>query len=252
MRVSAFIAAVSIFKDIENISDENALKGLPLLFEEHAAVWWRGVRGSVSSWKEALETIKTTFAPRRPAYQVYTELFRTTQDANTPTDLFISRNRAQLAELPNPHPETVQIDMIYGLLHPPLRKKIPRESVKTFTELMKCAREVEDLEKEDQGKQRQPLTTHHRRTSGTFVEPYPRYHRRCNICRRPGHAAIECRFRKNNISVSKPTTAETLTASVKSQLRCTATDAENQELYAANARTARRRPHHLRPQHFAR
>ncbi|XP_053999877.1 activity-regulated cytoskeleton associated protein 2-like [Hylaeus anthracinus] len=90
-KVVEIIATISIFKDIEFISDENALRGLPLLLEGYATTWWRGVQPTVRTWEDAIDAIRATFAPRRPAYQIYMEIFRHSQDAKTATDLFISK-----------------------------------------------------------------------------------------------------------------------------------------------------------------
>ena len=43
-KVEEFIAAVSIFKEIENISDAEAIRGMPLLLGKSAAIWWTGVK----------------------------------------------------------------------------------------------------------------------------------------------------------------------------------------------------------------
>nr|XP_034192202.1 activity-regulated cytoskeleton associated protein 2-like [Osmia lignaria] len=149
-KVVEFITTTSIYKDIEHISDENAPRGLPLLLQGHAATWWRGVQTTVRTWREAVDLIRATFVPRRPAYQVYTEVFRTAQDPKVPTDLFISKKRALLAELPELPTESVQIDMLYGLLRFHLRERISGESITSFTDLVNRAREIEKLEKEAQ------------------------------------------------------------------------------------------------------
>ncbi|KAG7302376.1 hypothetical protein JYU34_013885 [Plutella xylostella] len=45
-QLDAFIDAVQVYKECANVSDEHALRGLPMLLEGDAAVWWRGVRAS--------------------------------------------------------------------------------------------------------------------------------------------------------------------------------------------------------------
>lgn len=188
-KVSEFISTIAIYKDIEHISDANALRGLPLLLEGHAATWWTGVQREVTTWQEAMSLIQATFAPRRPAHQVYMEVFRSTQTERTPTDVFVSQRRALLAELATPHPEHVQIDMVYGLLRFHLRERIPRESVTGFMDLVRRAREIEALEKE--ARQQMPDVPKERRDGQRWKERL-----RCGICRKPGHAAEDCRSKK--------------------------------------------------------
>lgn len=52
--VSAFIDAVEIYKDCVQVSDQNALKGLPMLLDGFAATWYQGVKASVGTWAEAI------------------------------------------------------------------------------------------------------------------------------------------------------------------------------------------------------
>uniref|UniRef100_A0A6P7GEL5 Activity-regulated cytoskeleton associated protein 2-like n=1 Tax=Diabrotica virgifera virgifera TaxID=50390 RepID=A0A6P7GEL5_DIAVI len=64
--VEAFITTVNIYKDIEKISDADALTGLPLLLTDTAAVWWQGVKSEVNTWKEAAQLIRRAFSPSKP------------------------------------------------------------------------------------------------------------------------------------------------------------------------------------------
>lgn len=49
-KVQEFISAIEIYKSIENISDEEALMGLPLLLKDTASIWWQGVRSEIKTW----------------------------------------------------------------------------------------------------------------------------------------------------------------------------------------------------------
>ncbi|CAH2085730.1 unnamed protein product [Euphydryas editha] len=40
------------------ISDEHALRGLPMLIEGEAAVWYRGIKSSVTSWEDVLNKLR--------------------------------------------------------------------------------------------------------------------------------------------------------------------------------------------------
>ncbi|XP_044751688.1 activity-regulated cytoskeleton associated protein 1-like [Coccinella septempunctata] len=124
--VNAFIDAISIYKDCVQVSDANALKGLPMLFDDFAAKWYQGVKSTVNTWDEALALLRTTFGPQKPPYRVYRELFAQEQDSETPTDIFICKMRSILAQLPSGTlNETVQLDMVYGLLNRRIREKTP-------------------------------------------------------------------------------------------------------------------------------
>lgn len=47
--VEAFIDAIVTYKDCTNISDENALKGLPIFLTDLAATRWQGVKYTVDT-----------------------------------------------------------------------------------------------------------------------------------------------------------------------------------------------------------
>lgn len=69
--VEEFIAAISVYKGIERISDADALRGMPLLLEEYAATWWIGVKDTVATFEEAVVLIRTTFSPPMPDWKIY-------------------------------------------------------------------------------------------------------------------------------------------------------------------------------------
>lgn len=116
-----------------------------MLLDGFAATWYQGVKHTVTAWDEVLDLLRTTFGPQVPPYRVYRELFAKEQDMNTPTDIFVCQARCLLSKLPpNTLSEDTQIDMIYGHLHRRIREKVPRDKVKTFSELLTQCRLVEE------------------------------------------------------------------------------------------------------------
>ncbi|XP_043264272.1 activity-regulated cytoskeleton associated protein 2-like [Colletes gigas] len=104
-RVEEFISTISIYKEIENISDVNGIKGLPLLLEDEAATWWHGVKEDVTTWAQAMDLLRAAYAPRSPdtpCTQNYSQQSR--QRTVRLTYLF--------AELTHKHAEEIQLDMI--------------------------------------------------------------------------------------------------------------------------------------------
>ncbi|XP_053964029.1 activity-regulated cytoskeleton associated protein 1-like [Anastrepha ludens] len=182
--VEEFITSIVTYKEIESISDEDALKGLSLLFYGLASTWWQGVRREAKTWKEAIALIRDHFSPTKPAYQIYMEIFEKKQDDRTAIDTFICHKRALLAQLPEGrHDEETELDLVYGLLNIKYRKNILRQDIKTFRELLEKCRIIEnnDLESEE-------------------VPPVPvrdfKRPKRCTYCNFRGHTFEECRKRK--------------------------------------------------------
>lgn len=66
------------------------------------------------------------------------------QHPNTLTDIFICQTRSLLADRPDHLSEKVKIYMVYGLLHRRIRKRVLRDKVETFQDLLKSASEVEN------------------------------------------------------------------------------------------------------------
>jgi hypothetical protein len=73
--VNAFIDGLEVYKNCVNISDENAVRGLPMLLDGFAASWYQGIKATVTTWDEALTLLRSTFGARRPPHRVYRELF---------------------------------------------------------------------------------------------------------------------------------------------------------------------------------
>ncbi|XP_036319809.1 activity-regulated cytoskeleton associated protein 1-like [Rhagoletis pomonella] len=153
--VQEFISAVLAYKDMESISDEDALKSIAILFYSEAAIWWQGVRKEVQTWNEAIALIREHYAPAKDAYQIYMEIFEEKQDDVIKMSTFVSRKRALLAQLPeNRHDEETQLDMVYALLNIKYRRGLLRQDIRTFRELLGRGRIIEhnfsQSEKEEQ------------------------------------------------------------------------------------------------------
>ncbi|XP_055839262.1 activity-regulated cytoskeleton associated protein 1-like [Episyrphus balteatus] len=188
--VEEFITSVETFKDIEHIKDEDALRGISLLFYDLASTWWQGVKREAKTWNDAVELIRSHFAPTKPAYQIYMEIFQHNQGTGIGIDTFVLAKRALLAQLPEGrHNEESEIDLIYGLLNVDYRKHIARHDVKTFKDLLEKARIVEHNDTE------------------TFEDPAPKPstergsglggRNRCSYCSYRGHTIENCRKKKS-------------------------------------------------------
>jgi len=185
--VEEFITSIETYKDIENISDEDALKGLSLLFYGMASTWWQGVRKEAKTWKEAIALVREHFSPTKPAYQIYLEIFEKKQDERTAIDTFVCDKRALLAQLPDGrHDVETELDLIYGLLNIKYRKTIARHDINTFKDLLEKGRVIEHnyLEDEQEVVNAGPV----RGAKAT---------KRCTYCNFRGHTYDQCRKRKS-------------------------------------------------------
>lgn len=178
----AFITKIKLYKEFQNIPDDTALRSLPLFLEEQASTWWKGAKGQVTTWNEALRMMEDTYSPKKPTFRVFMNIFKDPQGTNESTRDFLCRKRILLTELPAElHKECLQIDMVYGLLKTSIRERIPRDTIKDFIDLQKRANEVEEILRE------------FTRNKG---KPETRKRKRCGFCRAPGHIADVCRKKK--------------------------------------------------------
>ncbi|KAH9639012.1 hypothetical protein HF086_012575, partial [Spodoptera exigua] len=159
--VEAFLSTISTYKKIEAISNDNAIEGLTLLLTDEASIWWLGVKETISNWQEAVSLIRTTFAPKRPAYLVYDEIVCDKQKSPVGTELFVAKKRALMADI---------------------RDRIPRDSIATFEEFLSKVRQIEETVVARTGPNSNNI-------SATPSGKRPR----CTFCRAFGHHEQECR-----------------------------------------------------------
>ncbi|KAL0860239.1 hypothetical protein ABMA27_010548 [Loxostege sticticalis] len=206
--VEAFISTITTFKKIESIVDSDAIEGITLLLTGEASIWWLGVKDDVRTWTDAVSLLRTTFAPKRPAYKIYEEIVCTKQSQPRSTELFVAKKRALMAELPKTSLSTSQcLDLLYTSLHVDIRDKIPRDSVTDFDDFLKKARQIKEVMAE--------------RTK-TLVADTPSGKRvRCTFCRAFGHTEDNCRKKSaNDQRVQAPTSSSFSHRPVSSKITC--------------------------------
>jgi transposase InsO family protein len=179
--VEAFIEAINVFKSCTNVSDDNAVKGLGMLLDKHAATWWQGSKSGLTTWDETQRALRHAFGHGLAPHQVFQQLFAMKHSASEPADIFVAKARALLAKLPAAPVLhlTHQLDMVYGLLHKNLRRCLPRNSFTDFTELIARARVAEETSLNEE----KPIPV--------SVERKVRV--QCEYCKNIGHKQSECR-----------------------------------------------------------
>lgn len=195
-KVEEFIAAISTYKLVENISDGNAVNGMPMLLEGEAAEWWRGVKDSAKKFDDVIKMLRQTFSPKRLAWRIYAEIYEIRQQNKQATDSFVSRKRVLFAELPSPPEEADQIDMIFGLLRSDIRERVMRHKIGTFDQLLTDAREAEQILKERDAANADSVNQTSGSAGGTT--------KRCTFCRMKGHTVDMCRKKKGVAAIVAP------------------------------------------------
>uniref|UniRef100_A0A6P7H0P4 Activity-regulated cytoskeleton associated protein 2-like n=1 Tax=Diabrotica virgifera virgifera TaxID=50390 RepID=A0A6P7H0P4_DIAVI len=190
--VESFISAITIFKDCVNISDENAIKGLPMLLDHHAATWWQGIQSTILSWNDVLKALRHSYGLNMPPYKIF-KLFSGDQGEREPTDIFVNSCRALIARLSKP-PElhiTHQIDMVYALLNRRIRNRLPRDQIKSFADLIEKSRAIEDSFEEKPKDKGNTLVGN--KPSGNNDSKSTRSRPKCQFCNNFGHVQENCR-----------------------------------------------------------
>lgn len=84
--MEVFVDAVSTYNDYVNVSEANALQGLPMLLSEAGRVL---LKDTVKSWHEALQFLRNSYEPAKLVYHIYQELFSIKQKDNVPADILV-------------------------------------------------------------------------------------------------------------------------------------------------------------------
>ncbi|XP_050553710.1 uncharacterized protein LOC126911298 [Spodoptera frugiperda] len=142
--LEAFIDAVQVYKECAGVSDEHALRGLPILLEGDAAVWWRGARANVHAWPDAVARLRAMYGMQLPPYKVLREIVDTNQKDSERAEVFMCKVRSLFTKLPYAVPMRIQLDIIYGLLHRRVRKRLPRDDVDNIDLMLEKVRAIED------------------------------------------------------------------------------------------------------------
>ncbi|KAJ8936772.1 hypothetical protein NQ318_008988 [Aromia moschata] len=90
--VEAFIDAITVYKDCVNISDENAIRGLPMLLDQNAGTWWQGIKATILTWDDALTSLRHTFGFNKLPHKIFKELFSREQGDKESTDLLVNQS----------------------------------------------------------------------------------------------------------------------------------------------------------------
>ena len=185
IEAESFLGNISTYKIVEKIPDEDALNGLSIVLQGDPQTWWFGIKKEVKSWKEFEKRFRDTFAPKKMNYQVLQDIIEKKQDKQTNTEIFVARKRALIAQIETDIAVNLQIDMVYGQLRFQIREKIPRDSIKSFDELLSRAKEIERniAEKEKHFHSEQEKSEK------------PKKKIRCNYCKLIGHTIDVCRKR---------------------------------------------------------
>lgn len=128
-KLEEFIAAITTFKQLEKINDDDTIKAMPMLLEDDAASWWLGVKSNVTKFDDLVKLLRTVFSPPKPAWRIYLEIMECKQQANEPIDSFICKKRVLFSSLEDNVKEDMQLSMIYGLLNQNIRDRVSRDEV---------------------------------------------------------------------------------------------------------------------------
>ena len=193
-----FLAEVDTYKAAERITDEDAVRGLPILLDGDAADWWDVERQKNLTWTEAIDNLKRAFNPKTPAYLIYQEIVAIKQTGDMTTGVFINKKRKLLSQLNWDNIEEIKLDLVYGQLSEKMKDSIPRESVSNLDELVEKAQRVEERWLEKAASRRESHSVNHKSTQEHRETRYlaDKRHKVCTLCHHKGHEAPECRKTK--------------------------------------------------------
>lgn len=107
-------------------------------------MWWRGARAGAPDWPAAVARLRSMYGVQQPAHKVLREIFSAEQKDSERAEVFVCKVRSLLTKLPYQVPTCMQIDILYGMLHRRVRKRLPRDSIVDVDSFMEKARAIED------------------------------------------------------------------------------------------------------------
>ncbi|KAG8229129.1 hypothetical protein J437_LFUL009718 [Ladona fulva] len=140
--------------------------------------------------------LRNTFTRRLPPHLVFREIFTREQRDDESCELFVCHFRALVAQLPYPLPERVQLDMLYGLLHRRIRKRLSSDGLESFTSMLKRVKEIKHLKRESASQ-----TAATQPTTDKMANRKPRP--QCHFCRDFRHLEADCQKTKAAIDSSR-------------------------------------------------
>ncbi|KAH9640465.1 hypothetical protein HF086_018131 [Spodoptera exigua] len=237
--LEAFIDAVEVYKECAGVTDDHALRGLSMLLNGDAALWWRGARAAVGSWPDALARLRATYGVRKPAHMILREVFQCKQSECERAEVFVSKVRCLLIQLPYSVPNEMMVDIVYGLLHRRIRKRVSRDTITDIEHLLERARLTEDSITElkisnvpannsniptvpDRSITTSSNATTSPKLTSNSNESSKRNRFRCSFCRSFSHAANECRKAANKVDSkdSSSKVGNTSVSTISNTIRC--------------------------------
>lgn len=211
--VESFLDAVLTFKDVCNVTDDNAVRGLSMLLEGQASKWWLGVKQTISTWNEAEKALRDAFSKKLPPHLVYREIFAREQKEDELTETFVCNVRSFFAQLPYTLPLAAQLDIVFGLLNRRIRKRLLRDEMNDFKELLTRARDVErsyqnpttvtgktaEIKNSNSSKSKSSPADE----KGKDENKSNRLRPKCNFCKNFGHVEEDCRKRAAALTRAK-------------------------------------------------
>ncbi|XP_069365299.1 uncharacterized protein [Maniola hyperantus] len=171
---------------------------------------YNGNKGSevVEAFLSAINIFKRAETSMISLPYLYRVVPKKNQGPDESTEDFVRHKRLLFSQLPEPsHPETQQLDMIYGLLSLKIRDKVPRSGVNNFDDLLKEARATERLLSEQKKDENAP--TEEAQSEGAGRQPNAGKSR-CKYCKYSGHDIENCRIkqRKDKLNATETNRAK--------------------------------------------
>lgn len=221
----SFLERVKELRDCYDLSDEEILAALPLLFRNQALLWYRNNRSMWTTWKDFLDDFKLQYLPSRYDYMIEEQVRSRFQGPREPfkdylTDMLtlIRRGKAMT-------PRAI-LERVYNNMRPEYKLYARRNTFTSLRELSALAAEYEQIQREQEKASKIPenipfsASSSNRRgvastsgnrdsrpstpttssqiplvSSGSHPQKLSNPERRCWRCGSEGHRRSQCRNR---------------------------------------------------------
>jgi hypothetical protein len=107
-----------------------------------------GVKTRTRTFDDAIQLIRSAFAPQRPNFRIFAEIFAHAQPENMAMDQYVTIQRDRFSQMTRELDEVWQIDIVYGLVRKKIRDRVSRTDIETFEDLLENARVIKANERD--------------------------------------------------------------------------------------------------------
>lgn len=142
--VNSFLERVEELRVARNLSYDQLFNEAVDLFEDQALIWFRSIRGKVSTWRDIVGLLRRHYLPRDYDDALWTEIRARIQGVDERPHIYIAIMTNLFNRLSNTPSEDIQLKYIRQNLHPYYTSHLALIRISSIDVLIEYCRELEE------------------------------------------------------------------------------------------------------------